>query len=64
VAPLLLLIKGFGSKVAVGAEITAWISEEFFRYLDAPVMRLGSMDSAIPFSLRLEKEFCRSRRLA
>jgi 2-oxoisovalerate dehydrogenase E1 component len=41
----------------IGAEIAAWISEEFFRYLDAPVMRLGSMDTAVPFAPTLEKEF-------
>jgi 2-oxoisovalerate dehydrogenase E1 component len=56
-APLLNHIKSFVSKDAVGAEIAAWISEEFFRYLDALVMRLGSMDTAVLFAPRLEKEF-------
>jgi len=41
----------------IGAEIAAWISEELFQYLDAPVARLGSMDTAIPFAATLEKEF-------
>lgn len=41
----------------IGAEIAAWISEELFRWLDAPVMRLGSMDTAVPFAPTLEKGF-------
>ena len=41
----------------IGAEIAAWISEDLFRYLDAPVARLGSLDTAIPFAATLEKEF-------
>ena len=39
-----------------GAEISAWISEHCFEYLDAPIMRLGAIDSPIPFSANLEKE--------
>jgi len=41
----------------IGAEISAWISEELFRWLDAPVMRLGSLDTAVPFAPTLEKAF-------
>ncbi|MCZ2355398.1 MAG: dehydrogenase E1 component subunit alpha/beta [Bacteroidia bacterium] len=41
----------------VGAEIAAAISEEMFRYLDAPVMRVGSLDTPIPFTANLEKNF-------
>jgi 2-oxoisovalerate dehydrogenase E1 component len=41
----------------IGAEIAAWISEDLFRYLDAPVVRLGSMDTAVPFAPTLEKGF-------
>jgi 2-oxoisovalerate dehydrogenase E1 component len=41
----------------IGAEIAAWISEELFRWLDAPVMRLGSLDTAVPFAPTLEKAF-------
>lgn len=37
-----------------GAEIAAWISEELFTYLDAPVKRLGSFESAVPYSKVLE----------
>jgi 2-oxoisovalerate dehydrogenase E1 component len=41
----------------IGAEIAAWISEHCFRDLDAPVMRVGSLDTAIPFAPTLEKNF-------
>lgn len=37
-----------------GAEIAAWIGEELFNYLDAPVKRLGSFESAVPYSKVLE----------
>ncbi|WP_288371048.1 dehydrogenase E1 component subunit alpha/beta [uncultured Algoriphagus sp.] len=41
----------------IGAEICAWISEHCFEYLDAPVMREGSLDTPVPFSPNLEKQF-------
>tara|TARA_Y100001970_G_scaffold20772_1_gene23451 strand:- start:5012 stop:6991 length:1980 start_codon:yes stop_codon:yes gene_type:complete len=39
----------------IGAEISAYISEKLFKFLDAPVMRLGGLDTPIPFSAELEK---------
>ncbi len=48
---------------AFGAEIAAKISEECFEYLDAPVMRLGSLDTPVPFNVELEKQFLASARL-
>lgn len=41
----------------IGAEICAWISEHCFEYLDAPVMREGSIDTPVPFAPNLEKQF-------
>ena len=41
----------------IGAEICAWISEYCFEYLDAPVMREGSLDTPVPFAPNLEKQF-------
>jgi acetoin:2,6-dichlorophenolindophenol oxidoreductase subunit beta len=38
----------------IGAEIGSRISEEAFRYLDAPVARLGAKACTLPFSLVLE----------
>ncbi|ETZ24282.1 thiamine pyrophosphate-dependent enzyme [Pedobacter sp. V48] len=40
-----------------GAELAAWISEHCFKYLDAPVMRCASADTAIPMSKPLEDSF-------
>jgi 2-oxoisovalerate dehydrogenase E1 component len=41
----------------IGGEICAWIAEHCFQYLDAPVMREGSLDTPIPFAPTLEKNF-------
>ena len=41
----------------IGAEIAAWISEHAFDYLDAPVKRVASLDTAIPFASTLENNF-------
>ena len=40
----------------IGAEIAAFIAEEGFQYLDAPVTRLASLDTPVPFNPELEKE--------
>ncbi|MFN0276045.1 MAG: thiamine pyrophosphate-dependent enzyme [Chitinophagales bacterium] len=47
----------------IGAEISAYISEHLFHYLDAPVMRCASLDTPVPFSLELEKNFLANDRL-
>jgi len=47
----------------IGAEIAAWISEHAFQYLDAPVMREASLDTAIPFASTLEQNFLPKGRL-
>jgi 2-oxoisovalerate dehydrogenase E1 component len=41
----------------IGGEIIAWISENCFEYLDAPLMREGSLDTPVPFAPSLEKNF-------
>ena len=41
----------------IGGEISAWINENCFEWLDAPVMRCASFDTPIPFNLELEKNF-------
>ena len=41
----------------IGGEISAWIAEHHFTNLDAPIMREGSLDTAVPFSADLEKNF-------
>lgn len=41
----------------IGGELAARISEECFEELDAPVKRVGSMDTPVPFAKALEDEF-------
>jgi 2-oxoisovalerate dehydrogenase E1 component len=41
----------------IGGEISAYITENFFEYLDAPVIRVASMDTPIPFSSNLEDQY-------
>ena len=48
----------------IGGEISAWISENCFVDLDAPVMRIASLDSPIPFSIPLENNFLAKTRLS
>ncbi|MEZ2338119.1 thiamine pyrophosphate-dependent enzyme [Mucilaginibacter sp. RCC_168] len=46
-----------------GAEIAAHIAEHCFKCLDAPVMRCGSLDTAIPMNKALEDQFLAKARL-
>jgi 2-oxoisovalerate dehydrogenase E1 component len=41
----------------LGGEIAAWISENLFEYLDAPVLRAASLDTPVPFAIPLEQNF-------
>jgi 2-oxoisovalerate dehydrogenase E1 component len=41
----------------IGGEIAALISENCFEYLDAPVVRIGSLDTPVPFAIPLENNF-------
>ena len=47
----------------IGGEISAWIAEHCFEYLDAPVMRCASLDTPIPFNIELEKQYLANSRL-
>jgi acetoin:2,6-dichlorophenolindophenol oxidoreductase subunit beta len=43
--------------LGIGSEISALIAEsEAFDYLDAPILRLGGMESPIPYNPQLEKQ--------
>jgi len=41
----------------IGGEIAATIAEEAFEYLDAPVVRVASLDTTVPYSPPLEAAF-------
>jgi 2-oxoisovalerate dehydrogenase E1 component len=47
----------------IGGEVSAWIGEHCFEWLDAPVLRCASLDTAIPFNTALEANFLASSRL-
>lgn len=47
----------------IGAEISAWINEHCFKYLDAPVRRVASLDTPVPFAPALEQNFLPKGRL-
>jgi 2-oxoisovalerate dehydrogenase E1 component len=47
----------------IGGEIAAWISENLFEYLDAPVVRVASLDTPVPFAIPLENNFLPKDRL-
>ncbi len=47
----------------LGGEIAAWIVENCFEMLDAPIVRCGSLDTPIPFNIELEKNFMARNRL-
>jgi 2-oxoisovalerate dehydrogenase E1 component len=47
----------------IGGEIGAWIAEHCFTKLDAPIQRVASLDTAIPFAPNLEHNFLADNRL-
>ena len=51
------LIGGFGS------ELSALITENCFEYLDAPIKRLASLNTPVPFAKQLEDNFLPKDRL-
>lgn len=47
----------------IGGELVALITEHCFEQLDAPVLRVASIDTPVPFAVSLEKQFLASERL-
>lgn len=47
----------------IGGEISALISEHCFEWLDAPVKRVASLDTPVPFAADLEQQFLPKARL-
>jgi pyruvate/2-oxoglutarate/acetoin dehydrogenase E1 component len=41
----------------LGAEIAAFVAEQAFEHLDAPVVRVTGLDAPVPFSPPLEKYY-------
>ncbi|MGV8946050.1 MAG: alpha-ketoacid dehydrogenase subunit alpha/beta [Lutibacter sp.] len=47
----------------IASDLSALITENCFNYLDAPVKRLGSLETPIPFAKNLENQFLPKNRL-
>lgn len=41
----------------IGGEISAYLSEHLFEKLDAPIIRIASLDTPVPFAIPLENNF-------
>lgn len=41
----------------IASDISSWIGENLFKHLDAPVMKVGGLDTPIPFTKTLEKQW-------
>ena len=50
-------IGGFGSDIA------SLIAQDYFEYLDAPIFRVSSLDTPVPFAPDLEKKYLANNRL-
>jgi 2-oxoisovalerate dehydrogenase E1 component len=47
----------------IGGELAAWIAENCFEHLDAPIIRCASLDTPVPFAIELEQNFLAKSRL-
>jgi len=52
-----LIVHSANRMLGLGAEIAALIGDEAFQWLDAPIRRLGGLDTPIPFSPPLEDAY-------
>ncbi|MGB0882716.1 MAG: transketolase C-terminal domain-containing protein, partial [Vicingaceae bacterium] len=46
----------------IGGELSALISENCFEHLDAPIKRVASLDTPVPFINQLEAQFMPNER--
>lgn len=52
-----LIVHAANRLAGIGAEVAALVSEEAFEWLDAPVLRIGGLDTPVPFSPPLEDAY-------
>jgi 2-oxoisovalerate dehydrogenase E1 component len=48
----------------LASELSAFITENAFEHLDAPVLRCASLDTPVPFAGKLENEFLPKNRFS
>ena len=53
----ILVVHAANKLAGVGAEVAALVAEEAFEWLDAPVQRIGGLDTPVPFSPPLEDAY-------
>jgi 2-oxoisovalerate dehydrogenase E1 component len=58
-----LVLHEDSSFMGFGAEISAFINENLFEHLDAPVMRCAALDTPIPFAKELEEIYMPNSRI-
>src|SRR5690554_6924547 len=46
----------------IASDLSAWVMEHCFEYLDAPVKRIGSIETPIPFMNQLEEQYLPKQR--
>ena len=52
-----LIVTEDSKRGSIGQSVASLIAEEIFEYLDAPIRVLGALDTPVPYSPPLEKEF-------
>jgi pyruvate/2-oxoglutarate/acetoin dehydrogenase E1 component len=51
----LVIVEDGLKRGGIGSEVVAMVSEKYFDLLDAPIMRVAALNTAVPFSAPLEK---------
>jgi len=59
-----LILQEDNNKGGFGSDISSYISENLFEYLDAPIIKVSSLDTPIPFTDSLEKNYLAKSRLS
>ena len=59
-----LILQEDNNSGGFGSDISSYISENLFEYLDAPIIKVSSLDTPIPFTESLEKNYLANSRLA
>ena len=58
-----LILQEDNNRGGFGSDISSFISENLFEYLDAPIIKVSSLDTPIPFTKSLEDNYLAKSRL-
>ena len=59
-----LILQEDNNRGGFGSDISSYISENLFEYLDAPIIKVSSLDTPIPYTDSLEKNYLAKSRLS